>query len=87
MTICPLFGPLSTLQPSVPSEKQLNKQKDPHVSRNVLQNAFRQNSKGYRDLFRLSDDRNHRDNHNYHSSEILSDNHKIAIIALANKLR
>jgi hypothetical protein len=52
------------------------------VSRNVLQNAFRQNSKGCRDLFRISDDRY---NHDYHSSEILSDNHEVAMIALVKK--
>jgi hypothetical protein len=45
--------------------------------------VFRQNSKGYRDLFRISD--NH-DNHDYHSSEILSDNREIEIIALAKKV-
>ncbi len=50
-----------------------------------MQNAFRQNSKGYRDLFRISDNRDYRDNHDYHSSEILSDNREIAIIALAKK--
>jgi hypothetical protein len=50
-----------------------------------LQNACRQNSKGYRDLFHISDNRDYRDNHDYHSSEILSDNREIAIIALAKK--
>jgi hypothetical protein len=50
-----------------------------------LQNAFRQYSKGYRDLFRIGDNRDYRDYHDYHSSEILSDNRKIAIIALAKK--
>jgi hypothetical protein len=64
-----------------------NKRKGPLVSRNVLQNvlqnAFRQTSKGYRDLFRVSDNR---DNHDYHSSEILGDNREIAIIALAKKV-
>jgi hypothetical protein len=86
MALCSLCGPLSSLRPSVPSEKQRNNLDDPLVSRNVLQNAFRQNSKGYCDLFRISDNRDYRDNHNYHSSEILSDNHEIAIIALAKKV-
>ncbi len=56
------------------------------ISRNVLLNAFRQNSKGYCDLFRISDNHDHRDNHDYHSSEILSDNREIVIIALAKKV-
>jgi hypothetical protein len=84
--LSPLYGPLSPLRSSVPSEKQRNNLDDPLVSRNVLQNAFRQNSKGYCDLFRLSDNRDYRDNHDFHSSEILSDNRKIAIIALAKKV-
>jgi hypothetical protein len=50
-----------------------------------LQKAFLKNSKGYRDLFRVSDNRDYRDNHDYHSSEMLSDNREIAIIALAKK--
>jgi hypothetical protein len=54
-----------------------------------------QNSKGSLDLFRISydgilfrisNDHDHRDNHDYHSSEILSDNREIAIIALAKKV-
>jgi hypothetical protein len=47
------------------------------------------NFKGYRDLFHISDDcnyRDYRDHHDYHSSEILSDNREIAIIALAKKV-
>jgi hypothetical protein len=57
------------------------------VSRNVLPNTFLQNSKGCRDLFCISDDRDHRDNHDDHySSEMLSDNREIAIIALAKKV-
>ncbi len=83
--LCPLYGPLSLLWPSVPPEKQWTKRNDPLASRNVLQNVFSKNSKGYRDLFRKSDNRNYRDNHCYHSSEILSDNRKIAIITLAKK--
>ncbi len=89
---CPLYNPLSPLRPSVlsmalcPLWKQRNKRNDPLVSRNVLQNAFRQNSKGYRNLFCISDNRDYRYIHNYHSSEILSDNRKIAIIALAKKV-
>jgi hypothetical protein len=51
-----------------------------------LPNAFCQYSKGYRDLFRTCDNRDYRDNHDYHSSEILSNNRKIAIIALAKKV-
>jgi hypothetical protein len=39
----------------------------------------------YCDLFRISDNRDYRDNHDYHSSEILSDNREIALIALAKK--
>jgi hypothetical protein len=39
-----------------------------------LQNTIRQNSKVDRDLFRISDNRDYRDNHDYHSSEIFSDN-------------
>jgi hypothetical protein len=64
MALCPLYGPLSPL-------KRAKQAKQP--SRNVLQNAFRQNSKDYRDLFRISDNRDYRDNHDYHSSEILGD--------------
>jgi hypothetical protein len=51
-----------------------------------LQNAFHQNSKGYRNLFRISDNRDYRDNHGYNSSKILSDDREIAIIALAKKV-
>jgi hypothetical protein len=78
--LCPLYGPLSPLKNSETSETTLL------FSRNVLQNVFRQNSKGYRDLFRRSDNRDYRDNHDYHSSEILSDNREIGIIALAKKV-
>jgi hypothetical protein len=69
--LCLLYSPLSPLQPSVPSGKQRNKQNNPIVSLNVFQNAFCQNSKGYRDLFRISDNHGYRYNHDYHSSEIL----------------
>jgi hypothetical protein len=51
-----------------------------------LQNAFRQNSNGYRDLFCISNNRDYCNNHDYHSSEILSENNEIAIIALAKKI-
>jgi hypothetical protein len=51
----PLCGPLSPLWPPVPSEKQRNKRNGPLLSRNVLQNVFRQNSKVYRNLFCISD--------------------------------
>jgi hypothetical protein len=86
MAFCSLYGPLSPLWPPDPSEKQRNKRKDLLLSRNVLQNAFRQNYKVYRDLFCISDNRDYRDNHDYHSSEMLSDNREIAIIALAKKV-
>jgi hypothetical protein len=86
MAHCRLYGPLSPLRPFVQSEKQRNKQKYPLVSRNVLQNAFCQNSKGHCDLFRISDNRDNRGYHDYHLSEILSDNREIAIIALAEKV-
>ncbi len=86
VALCPFYGPLSPLRSSVPSEKQRNNRDDPLVSRNVLQNAFCQNSKGYCDLFHISDNRDYRDNHDYHLSEILSDNREIAIIALAKKV-
>jgi hypothetical protein len=82
----PLCDPLTPLWPPVPSEKQQNKQNDLLVLRNVLQNMFRQSSKVYRDLFRISDNRDYRYNHDYHSSKILSDNREIAIIALAKKV-
>jgi hypothetical protein len=59
---------------------------DPLILRNVFQNTFRQNSKGYCDLFRTADNRDYRDNHDYHSSKILTDNHEIAIITLAKKV-
>jgi hypothetical protein len=72
--LCSLYGPLLNSEKSETSSL---------ISRNVLQIAFRQNSKGCRDLFRIGDDR---DNHDYHSSEILSDGRKIDIIALAKKL-
>ncbi len=78
--LCPLYGPVSPLWPSENSETTSL------VSRNVLQNAFHRNSKDCRYLFRISDDRDHCDNHDYHSSEILSDNREIAIIALAKKV-
>ncbi len=84
--LCPLYGPLplyGLLFPLRPSE---NRKTTSLVSWNVLQNAFRQNSKGCRDLFHISDDHDHRDNHDYHSSEILRDNREIAIIALAKKV-
>jgi hypothetical protein len=79
--LCTLYGPLS------PPEKQWNKRNDPLVSQNVLKNAFRQHSKSYRDLFRISDNRDYRDNHDYYSSETLSDNREIAIVVLAKKVR
>jgi hypothetical protein len=82
----PFYGPLSPLRSSIPSEKQRKNRDDPLVSRNVLQNAFHQNSKGYYDLFCISDNRDYRDNQDYHSSEILSDNREKAIIALAKKV-
>jgi hypothetical protein len=47
--------------------------------------VFLQNSKGYVYLFRVSDNRDYCDNHDYHSSEMFSDNREIAIIALAKK--
>jgi hypothetical protein len=94
--LCLLYGPLPPLRPSVPSialcplygllfplQPYENSKTTFFVLWNVLQNAFRQNSKDCRDLFRISDDR---DNHDYHSSEILSDNREIAIIALAKKV-
>jgi hypothetical protein len=98
MTLSFLTSLLSSLLPSVfssalissviviPYEKQQNKRNDPLVSRIVLQNAFRQNSKVYRGLFRISDNCDYRENHDYNSSEILSDNHEIAIIGLAKKV-
>ncbi len=92
MALCPFYGPLSPLRSSVPStalcplRKKRNKRTGPLVSRNVLPNAFCQYSKGYRDLFRICDNRDYRDNHDYHSSEILSDNREIVIIALAKKV-
>jgi hypothetical protein len=51
-----------------------------------FQNEFLQNSKGYRDLFHVSDNRDYRNNHDYNSSEMLSDNREIAIIALVKKV-
>jgi hypothetical protein len=60
--LCPLYGPLKNSGKSKTTSL---------ITRNFLQNAFRQNSKGCCDLFRISDDR---DNHDYHLSEILSDN-------------
>jgi hypothetical protein len=74
MTLCSLYGPLKTVKKGGTSFL---------FSRNVLQNAFRKNSKGCRDLFVISNDR---DNHDYHSSQILSDNRAIAIIAFAKKV-
>jgi hypothetical protein len=76
MALCSFYGPLKTAK----------KAKLSLVSLNVLQNAFRQNSKGCRDLYRISDDRDHRDNYDYHSSEILSNNREKAIIAPAKKI-
>jgi hypothetical protein len=84
--LCPLYGPLSPLWHPVPSEKQQNKRNNPLVSRTVLLNAFRPNSKAYRDLFPISDNGDYRDNHDYHSSEIVSDNREITIIALVKKV-
>jgi hypothetical protein len=68
--LCLLYGPLSPLRPSVPSmalcplygllfplRPSENSKTTSLVSLNVLQNAFRQNSKGCRDPFRISDDR------------------------------
>ncbi len=87
--LCPLYGPLSPLRPSVPFmalcplycllfplRPSENSETTSLVSWNVLQNEFRQNSKDCRNLFRISDDRDHSDNHDYHSSKILSDNAK-----------
>ncbi len=67
--------------PSVPSTAlwKTVKQATPLALRTVLRNAFRQNFKDCRDLFCIS---NNCDNHHYHSSEILSDNREIAIIAI-----
>jgi hypothetical protein len=36
--------------------------------------VFHQNTKGYRDPFRIRDNHDHRENRDYRSSEILSDN-------------
>jgi hypothetical protein len=74
--LCPLYGPLSPLRPSVPS-----------MAICPLYGPLRVSSKlqGYRDLFCVSDNRDYCDNHDYHSSEMLSDNREIAIIALAKK--
>ncbi len=86
MALCSLYGSLSPLRPSVPSEKWAKQAKRPSCFANVLQNAFHQNSKGYCNLFHISDNRDYRDNHDYHSSKILSDNREIAIIALTKKV-
>jgi hypothetical protein len=89
---------MSLVRPSVPStalcplRKEQNKRNGHLVSRNVFQNAFRQYSKGYRDLFRICDNLDYRNNHDYHSSEILSDNRdnhiqQEAIIVFREKLK
>jgi hypothetical protein len=77
MALCSLYGPLKNSEKSKTTSL---------VSRIFLKNVFRQNSKGCRELFRISDDRDHCDNHDYHLSEILSYNREIAIIALAKKV-
>jgi hypothetical protein len=93
--LCSLYGPLPPLRPLETSKIS---EMTPLVLRNVLQNAFRQNSKGYYNLFRISNSRDYRDNHDYRcSSEIFSDNRekvnalvkKVAIIAIitSNKKR
>ncbi len=73
--LCPFYGPLSSLKNSETSETTLLfRQKRVSSKTCFVKNVFRQNSKGYGDLFRISDNRDYRDNHDYHSSEILSDN-------------
>jgi hypothetical protein len=57
-----------------------------------LQNAVRQNSKDCRNVFRISNDRDHRNNHDYHSSEKSCDNRdnhiqQEAIIVFREKLK
>ncbi len=89
--LCPLYGPLPPQQRSVPSFAlcsfygPLKNSEKSEMTCLVLINAFHQNSKGCHDLFCISDDQDHCDNHDYHSSEILSDNCEISIIALAKK--
>jgi hypothetical protein len=77
MALCSLYGPLKNSEKSKTTSL---------VSRIFLKNVFHQKSKGCHKLFCISDDRDHCDNHNYHFSEILSDNREIAIIALAKKV-
>jgi hypothetical protein len=79
ITLCPLYGPLSPLRPSVSSTALCLLCGPP-------------NSKGCRDLIRISDDRDDRDNHDYHSSEKSCDNrdkhiHQEAIIVFREKLK
>jgi hypothetical protein len=92
--LCLLYSSLSPLWPSIPStalcplcgplKNSETSKTTPNVSRNVLQNAFHQNLKGYWDLFHISDNRDSRDKNSYHSSEII-DNHEISIIAVVKK--
>ncbi len=93
--LCPIYHPLSPLQPSVPSMalcslygplKTAKKAKLLLLFRKMFWKTHFVKTPGCRDLFRISDDRNRRDHYDYHSSEILSDNREIAIIASAKKV-
>ncbi len=89
----PLYGPLSPLQPCVPSSSLCllssrlkigeTSKTTPLVSRNVLRNVFHQNPKDYCDLFRIGDNRDHCD---YCSCETLSDHSEIKFITLVKKV-
>ncbi len=91
MALCLLNSPLSPLWTSVPSRalwKTAKKAKQPLLFHEMFcRMRFVKTPMVFTNhLFCNSDDRDNRDNHDYHSSEILSDNCAIAIIAWAKKV-
>jgi hypothetical protein len=82
--LCLLYSPLSPLWPSVPSEKQGTSKTTILFSEKLSKTRFVKTPRVI--AIAISDNRDYRDNHDYHSREILRDNHKIAIIALTKKV-
>ncbi len=90
--LCLFYSPLSPLRPYVPSTalcslwKTARQAKRPSCLVKCFAKCVSSKLQRYRDIFCIIDNRDYRGYHDYHSSEILSDNCKIAIIALAKKV-
>jgi hypothetical protein len=90
IALCPLCGPLFPLRPSVPSAalwKTAKQAKRLLLFREMFcKTRLVKTPRVICDLFCISDNWNYCDNHDYRSSEILSDNRKIAMFTLAKKV-